>query len=234
MTNQYERYDLVSAYEGNVPQKVLRQALSGYRCVELIPPFERRIAFVAEYGYPILEWDVDAKTPHHFLGAYKFVGLISEDEVQALRADPKMVVELSGEFSVVKAAAGAGYPFIRGLVGTMKQYLNDGAFILLEEGQQDGDFNVSWSSNGTGIVKDPESPVHRVTASSPEQALAQIAKQHPNASIVEVNTEAGVIDMLLKMSDSELLRHCSGKIRRSELKSYRALLAKRRLQLLPR
>lgn len=220
---KYDRYDLVSAFEGPVSQDILHEFLRGYRNIELSPPWQMRIALVAKARYPIHVVDGDVNDTQRFLGAYKYVGEIDEQQLRALRQDSTAVVEYSGEFSCVTAPAGVSYPFVRHLGGTSKDYMLGGAFILLREGEQTGDFSFSWEGNGTGIVN-IGNDLLRVTANSPEQQallMDQIRKKYPGIPVAEETNEVGALEIVLRMDDNELLRLSGGTLLPRDLKSYR-------------
>jgi len=234
----YERYDLVRAMEGPVTQDILRAVLQGYRNIELSPPWEKRIVLVAEANYPIHVFDGDVNDSQRFLGAYRYSGVIDEQAVQALRHDPRVVVECCGEFTCRPAPAGFPSPLLKRLDGRMKDYWSGGAFILLTEGEQHGDFEFAWEGGAAGIAnvgREGEQPVYRITASSPDTLALmkeRVQELYGGRPFVEDNSEAGVLEVMLLMSDDELLK--MGGLRRKDVKAFREFVRKRNAKKQPR
>lgn len=235
---KYERYDLVHAIEGPVTQDILHTILQGYRNIELSPPWEKRIVLVAERNYPIHVFDGDVNNTQRFLGAYRYSGVVDEQEVQALRRDSRVVVECSGVFSCQPAPAGFPAPFLKRLDGRMKDYWSDGAFILLTNGEQHGDFEFAWEGGAdtlANVGEDEAEPIYRMTASSPETfALLESRVQELNGGrpFVEDNSEAGVLEVLLRMSDDELQRMNGHRIK--NVQKFREFLRRKKLKKHPR
>jgi len=213
------RIENPSKVEWRLTQDILHTILQGYRNIELTPPWEKRIVLVAGRNYPIHVFDGDVNDTQRFLGAYRYSGVVDEQEVQALRRDSRVVVECSGVFSCQPAPAGFPAPFLKRLDGRMKDYWSGGAFILLTEGEQNGDFEFAWEGGeGTlaNVGEEEADPIYRITASSPETfALLKARVQDLNGGrpFVEDNSEAGVLETLLRMSDDELQRMNGHRIR---------------------
>lgn len=191
----YERYDLVCGFEGEVPQEVLHAALEGYRNIELLPPWKKAIVLVAKPNYKIHVFDGDAKESQRFLGTYRYTGLVDEQELQALYDNPHLVVEFCGEFSCQPASTGSLGLYSRRLKGRTKPHMSDAAFILLTEGKQEGDFQAAWSGGSENVGRDGGEPVYRVTEATPEMLSLPVAE----------STEE-VLEVLLQLSDQELQR----------------------------
>ena len=85
------------------------------------------------------------------------------------------------------------------------------------------------------VGRDAESPLYCVTASSLEQQtllMDRLKQLHPDLPVVEETSEAGVLGMLLKMNDKELLK--MGGLRRKDVKAFREFLRKKKLKKHPR
>ena len=229
----YERYDLIRAFEGEIPQAVLQAVLRNYRNIKLIPPIKKRIVLVAEAGYHIgvVSGNKDEEQP--FVGAYKYSGLIDESEVESLRADPTLTVEYSGDFNIEVAPDGSRSKYVQDVRGIGKDYIFSGAIILLEEGQQQGDFEFAWHREHIGIEivsGDLDAPMYRVTGRTPEEAefwSREMLKKYPNAKVNDDPSEEIQLELLLKLSDKELLKLGSPRLRQRHLKSYRKHLRRR-------